>query len=111
MLHTRPDVNAGPIERSLSPAKVGADIGSDGFRGSSFRGSSFGLGAGSCALLSWGLFAPSCSERSVCLVNADNGAGIDAAIKLATTRIKVILTAVLLRRMFVVRPSGGSSYW
>src|SRR6266403_1369848 len=96
MLHTRPDVNAGPMERSLSPVKVGADIGSDGFRGSSFRGSSFGLGAGSCALLSWGLFAPSCSERSVsCLVNAENGAGVKAAIKLATTRIWVILTAVL----------------
>jgi hypothetical protein len=52
MLHTRPEVKAGPIERSFSPLKVGDDIGSVGRFGSSFFGSSFGFDDASCAGLS-----------------------------------------------------------
>jgi hypothetical protein len=56
MLHTRPDVKAGPIDRSRSPEKVGVDIGS-GDR----RGSSLGFAEGSWAAFSVG----SCASSSV----------------------------------------------
>lgn len=99
MLQTRPDVNAGPIKRSFRPAKVGADIGSAGRRGSSSLGSPFGLAAGSCALLSRGFLAVSWRARSVlpCLASANNAVGMEAAIKLTLMiRVRVIFTGVLL---------------
>jgi len=52
MLHTRPDVKAGPMDRNRNPVKVGADIGSGARRGSSLgfaEGSWAGLSVGSCA--------------------------------------------------------------
>src|SRR5689334_15099507 len=43
---TRPEVNAGPIERSRSPLNVGVDIGSRGVGDASGVGVGLGLGAG-----------------------------------------------------------------
>lgn len=57
MLHTRPDVKAGPIDRSRSPEKVGVDIGS-GDR----LGSSLGFAEGSWAVFSAGSCAPTSVE-------------------------------------------------
>ena len=43
---TRPEVKAGPIERSLSPLNVGVDIGSRGVGDASGVGVGLGLAAG-----------------------------------------------------------------
>ncbi len=43
---TRPEVNAGPIERKRSPLKVGVDIGSRGDGDSLGVGDALGLGEG-----------------------------------------------------------------
>ena len=63
---TRPEVNAGPIERNLKPLKVGVDIGSRGFPSSSaaacsglfdsscFTGTGDGTGDGCCLAVSSG---------------------------------------------------------
>ena len=42
----RPDVNAGPIERSLSPLNVGVDIGSRGVGEASGLGVALAVGDG-----------------------------------------------------------------
>ena len=47
---TRPEVNAGPIERKRSPLKVGVDIGSRGDGDSLGVGEALGLGDGDGAI-------------------------------------------------------------
>jgi hypothetical protein len=94
MLHTRPEVKAGPIDRSLNPAKVGADIGSGGRLGASFFGSSLGFTPGSCAVFSTGscasLFAELAGWR---LGEPQSWAGIKTAVRWMMRRVRMILTS------------------
>src|SRR6266852_6177547 len=95
---TRPDVNAGPIERNLSPLKVGVDIGSRGRLSSSeaacsgFLGSSAFVASGDGRWLA--VFA-ACALRASLSPCPETSSGNANAAKEKTVR----LVKVRLRRV------------